>query len=67
MAHARKSKGQKIKDATARLCAEIEGKQVWLTAFTDVMENSLAKVHLSIHDTWEQIKKALLTMENISY
>ena len=67
MGHARKSKGQKIKGATARLCAEIEGKQVWLTAFTDVMENLLAKIHLSIHDTSDQIKKVLLTMENVSY
>ena len=30
----------------------------------DVMENLLAKVHLSIHDTSDQIKEALLTMEN---
>ena len=29
----------------------------------DVMENLLAKVHLSIHDTSDQIKEALLTME----
>ena len=29
-----------------QLCAEIEGKQVWPTALTDVMENLLAKVHL---------------------
>ena len=32
----------------------------------DVMENLLAKVHLSIHDTSDQIKEALLTMENIT-
>ena len=32
----------------------------------DMMENLLAKVHLSIHDTWDQIKEALLTMENIT-
>jgi len=51
---------------TAHLCAEIEGKQVWLTAFTDVMENFLAKVHLLIHDTSDQIKEAVLTMENIT-
>ena len=29
----------------------------------DVMENLPAKVHLSIHDTSDQIKEALLTME----
>lgn len=39
------------KGAIARLCAQIDGKEVWLTAFTDVMENLLAKVHLSINDT----------------
>ena len=32
----------------------------------DVMENLLEKVHLSIHDTSDQIKEALLTMENIT-
>ena len=32
----------------------------------DVMENLPAKVHLSIHDTSDQIKEALLTMENIT-
>ena len=32
----------------------------------DVMENLLAKVHLSIHDTSDQIKEALLTMEHIT-
>ena len=32
----------------------------------DVMENLLAKVHLPIHDTSDQIKEALLTMENIT-
>lgn len=26
------------KGATARLCAEIEGKQQWLTVFTDIMK-----------------------------
>ena len=60
-----KVKGAK-KGATAQLCAAIEDKKVWLTAFTDVMENLLAKVHLSIHGTSDQIKKALLTMENIT-
>ena len=60
-----KVKGAK-KGATARLCAEIEGKQVWLTAFTDVMENLLAKAHLMINATSDQIKEALLKMENIT-
>ena len=32
----------------------------------DVMENLLAKVHLSIHDTSDQIIEALLTMDNIT-
>ena len=32
----------------------------------DVMENLLAKVHLLIHDTSDQIKETLLTMENIT-
>lgn len=54
------------KGATARLCAEIEGKQVWLTAFTDVMENLLDKVNLSINDTSDKIKEALLTIQNIT-
>ena len=32
----------------------------------DVMEKLLARVHLSIHDTSDQIKEALLTMESIT-
>ena len=37
-----------------------------LFASDDVMENLLATVHLSIHDTSDQIKEALLAMENIT-
>ena len=50
----------------SRLCAKIQGKEVWLTAFTDVMENLLTKVNLSIDDTSDKIKEALLTIENIT-
>ena len=32
----------------------------------DAIGNLLAKVHLSIHDTSDQIKEALLTMENVT-
>ena len=48
------------------LSSHAQGKQVWLTAFTDVMENLLAKVHLSITDTCDKIKEALLTMKTIT-
>ena len=55
------------KGTTARLCFQIEWKaEVWLTAFTDVMENLLAKARLSINDTSDKIQEALLTMENIT-
>ena len=48
------------KGTTARLCAQIARKaEVWLTAFTDVMKNLLAKVHLSINDTSDKIKESL--------
>ena len=60
-----KVKGAK-KGATAWLCARIEGKEVWLTALTVVMEDLPAKVRLSINDTKNKIKEALLTMENIT-
>ena len=48
------------------LSSHAQGKQVWLTAFTDVMENLLAKVYLSITDTCDKIKEALLTMKTIT-
>lgn len=43
---------QKLKAAdkgmSACLCAEIEGKDVWLTAFTDVMEILIKKLNMSV-------------------
>ena len=61
-----KVKGVK-KGATTWLRAQIEEKSVWLTAFADVMENFLAKVHLPINDTSDRIKEALtLVIDSVS-
>ena len=54
------------KGATARLCAEIEGHQTWLTVFTDEMEALLKKLDLPINTPSDQIKEALLSLENIT-
>ena len=54
------------KGATARLCTEIEGKQVWLTAFTDELVALLKKVQLSIDDPTDKIKESLLSLEDIT-
>ena len=54
------------KGATARLCAEIEGHQTWLTVFTDEMEALLKKLDLTINTPSDQIKEALLSLENIT-
>ena len=54
------------KGATARLCAEIEGHQTRLTVFTDEMEALLKKLDLTINTLSDQIKEALLSLENIT-
>ena len=54
------------KGATARLCAEMEGHQTWLTVFTDEMEALLKKLDLTINTPSDQIKEALLSLENIT-
>lgn len=61
---------QKVKAAergmSARLCAEIDGKDVWLTAFTDVMNILIKKVNLSSDNTTDELKAGLLELENVN-
>ena len=60
---------QKVKAAqngmSARLCAEIDGKDCWLTALTDVMEGLLSKISLTRDSNTDQIAERLLQIENI--
>ena len=51
---------------TARLCAEIDGKDMWFTAFNDVMQKLLLKVNLTMQAKSHEITEALLGLENIS-
>ena len=52
---------QKVKAAqngmSARLCAEIDGKDCWLTALTDVMEGLLSRISLTRDSNTDQIGK----------
>ena len=50
-----------------RLSANIDGKDLWLTAFSSVMEAFLSKMQLSNSSTTltDQIAEALLGLENV--
>ena len=50
---------------SAHLCAQIDGKDVWLTAFTDVMKMLINKVDLSCNNTTDELKEGLLNLENV--
>ena len=50
---------------SARLCAEIDGKDCWLTALTDVMEDLLSRINLTRDSNTDQIAERLLQIENI--
>jgi len=53
------------KGISARLCAELDGKGIWLTAFTDVMKMLINKVDLSCNNTTDELKQGLLNLENV--
>ena len=50
---------------SARLCAEIDGKDCWFTTLTDVMESLLSRISLTRHSNTDQIAERLLQIENI--
>jgi len=60
---------QKVKAAekgmSARLYAEIDGKDRWFTALTDVMESLLSRISLTTDSNTDQIAEMLLQIENI--
>lgn len=51
---------------TARLCAQINGKETWFTVFDDVVKKLLLKVNLTMTAKSDEIKEAFLGLENIS-
>ena len=59
----KKLKRQKME--SARLCAEIVGKDCWLTALTDVMQSLLSRISLTRDSNTDQIAERLLQIENI--
>lgn len=62
-------KTQKLKAAekgmSVHLSANIDGKDLWLTAFTSVMDTFLLRMQLSNNSTTDQIAEALLQLENV--
>ena len=55
-----------ISGITARLCKEKNGKDMWFTAFNDVMQKLLLMVNLAMQAKSNEITEALLGLENIS-
>ena len=50
---------------SARLCAELDGKDIWLTAFTDVMKMLINEVDQSCNNAIDELKQGLLNLENV--
>ena len=50
---------------SACLCAEVDGKDIWLTGFTDVMKMLINKGDLSCDNTTDELKQGLLNLENV--
>ena len=53
------------KGMCARLCAELDGKDIWLTTSTDVMKMLINKVDLSCNNTTDELKQGQLNLENV--
>lgn len=56
---------KKERKLSAQLSANIDGKDLWLTAFTNVIETFLSRVQVSHNSTTDQIAEALLGLENV--
>ena len=50
---------------SASLCAELDGKDIWLIDFTDVMKMLTKKVDLSCNNTTDEHKQGLLNLEYV--
>ena len=48
-----------------RIGAELDGKDIWLTAFTDAMKMLINKVDLSCNNASDELKQGLLNLENV--
>ena len=59
-----KTKASK-KAMSARLCADVDGNEVWFTAFTDVLQSLLNNKEESDLKS-DQISEALLSVENVT-
>ena len=60
---------QKVKNAkkvlSGRMCIELDGEDMWLSAFTDVMQSLMLKAGLDKSASVDKIINALLTLQNI--
>lgn len=61
---------QKVKfvktSGTAQLCAQVDGQQTWLIAFTDTIEVLPEGVNLNMDSSLDDIREGLLFLENIT-
>ena len=48
------------KGMSVRLCAEMDRKDCWFTALTDVMENLLSRISLTTYSNTDEIAEKLL-------
>ena len=56
---------KKERKLSAQLSPNIDGKDLGLTAFTNVIESFLSRMQVSQHSTTDQIAEALLGLENV--
>lgn len=55
------------KNITARLCADLDGQEVWFTAFIDTIEAFLSKKNLTKAAKSDEISETLLDLKDISF
>ena len=55
------------KNITARLCADLDGQDVWSTAFIDRIEAFLSKKNLTKAAKSGEISEALLDLKDIDF
>ena len=54
------------KACRARVCVEIDEKDIWLTAFTNIMHVLLQKSNVSSDASINQMKEAILQLQDIN-
>lgn len=55
------------KNITARLCADLDEEELWITSFTDTIEAFLSKKNLTEAVKSDEISEALLDLKDINF